>query len=187
MKLILTDIDDTILKFADPFQAFVEQKGYAPSGRLADTYGLEAWLGVDSATVRDLLIEFGTVDASRVQPPMSCAQRVLPGLYAAGYRFIGISACGTNEAFRLRRLQTLHEAFGFRFEALHVVSPHAAKEDYLRWYAPAIWVEDHPRHAVVGADAGHRVFLIDRPFNAGFEHPKVTRVADWNEIREHLE
>ena len=36
-------------------------------------------------------------------------------------------------------------------------------------------------NALLGAEAGHTVFLMDHPYNRGAEGP-FTRVQDWTEI-----
>jgi uncharacterized HAD superfamily protein len=48
-------------------------------------------------------------------------------------------------------------------------------------------IEDSPEHALDCADAGIKVFLIDRPWNQNFEHKNVIRVKDWKEIKNKIE
>lgn len=45
-----------------------------------------------------------------------------------------------------------------------------------------IW-EDAPHHAETFAsmDSIERIFLLDKPHNRGIEHPKIKRIADWQE------
>ena len=67
----------------------------------------------------------------------------------------------------------------------------ASKAELLRAHhdalGPCTWVEDSPDHALAGAEVGHRCFLVDHPYNAGFEDPRVTRVAGWSDVLAALE
>lgn len=45
-----------------------------------------------------------------------------------------------------------------------------------------LFVEDSADSAGRIADAGIDVLLLDRPYNQGFSHSRVTRVRDWQEI-----
>lgn len=47
-------------------------------------------------------------------------------------------------------------------------------------------IEDTRRHALDCAEAGIKVFLIDKPWNQNFEHENVIRVKDWKEIKEKI-
>ena len=42
--------------------------------------------------------------------------------------------------------------------------------------------EDDETIARTLADGGIRVYLFDRAWNRGLDHPNVTRIADWNEL-----
>lgn len=194
MTLILTDIDDCVLNFSDRFQSYVESQGLPTQGRLRDLWRIERLLGIEVDAVHEILTAF-TRDHSVHHEPEPCARDVLPELHRAGYRFVGISACGTDPEYRARRLKNLEAAFGFEFEALHCVPFGQSKAECLAAYPSAIWVEDTLGNALTGVAHGHRTFLLDRPYNrvddpaallAGPEEPvtgpPVVRVATWRDI-----
>lgn len=184
-RLILTDVDDTCLDFANEFERYAEGRGWKMYGRLRDIYSLEAFFGLPRDEAVALLHEF-IQDRGHDQPAEPCAKTVIPELHAAGYEFVAITACGLDPVFRARRVRNLETAFGFRFDDVHVVNLRSPKSPILAMYDEAIWVEDHFGHAVAGAELGHRTFLIDRPYNRGQHHPLVTRVTDWHEIQDSL-
>jgi hypothetical protein len=184
--LILTDVDDTCLRFAPELERYSVERGWETTAPLRDIYSLEVFFGIprDEAIVR--LHEFIEAEGHR-HPPEECAASVIPELHNQGYSFVAVTACGLCPVFRLKRTRNLHDAFGFRFDDVHVVDIGGPKTPILSLYEPAIWVEDHYGHAVAGAELGHRTFLIDRPYNRQtVDHPQVTRVHDWHEIAAHL-
>lgn len=181
MNLILTDVDDTCLEFARPFQDYVEANGIPTYGQLRDMYSLEAFLRLTREAAVEHLSGFASANGERY-PAEECARTVLPELHAQGYGFVAITACGLDPVFRLKRVRNLANEFGFRFDDVHVVDLGASKAEILREYRPSIWVEDHFGHAVAGAELGHRAFLMDRAYNRGQSHPLVTRVRDWHEL-----
>lgn len=187
-KLILTDVDETVLKFAEPFQDWmVAEKGFRPIHRLRDHYSVELVFGVTALEARQLMAEFSDTEIMLNQPPEPCALAVLPKLYAEGYRFVAITACGTDPDFQAKRRRTLEQTFGFPWEAVHVVELRGSKRDFLKAYDPAVWVEDHYEHAVDGAALGHDTYLIHRDYNWENDHPEVTRVSDWWELHDLLD
>ncbi len=189
-RTILTDIDDTCLNFGDRFQAHAEARGYATRGRLRDVWRIEDCLDIPVEAVIPHLVAFTSDPAVRHEPE-PCAAAVLPQLRAFGYRFIGISACGTDPAYRARRIANLTAAFGFAFDDVVCVPFGGSKAEALGRFAPAIWVEDHLGHARAGAQSGHRTFLLDRPYNRTGEEGEaesgIERVATWWDILARLE
>lgn len=181
-NLILTDIDETVLQFAEPFHDWMEARGYPGDGRLRDNYCMQRTFGIPKDEIEGHLHEFahGTDWLSRL-PPEDCAREVLPDLHRQGYRFVGITAI--DPAFHERRLANLERAFGFAFLGLHCVGLGGDKREALSAYPKAIWVEDHWQHALTGTELGHRSFLLTRSYNRAHDDPRVTRVADWHAIR----
>lgn len=185
-KLILTDVDDTILRFSDPFQDWVVARGYVPDGKLRERYSIERWLNVSRDEAVALIEEFSRSPEMINQPPEECAAEILPFLHRQGWKFVAITACGINDAFRTQRIQTLEDTFGFAFDEVHTVGLRASKDDVLRAYDPAVWVEDNWEHAVNGALIGHKSFIVHRAYNADEEHPEIIRVSCWRELADHL-
>lgn len=180
-KLILTDIDETVLQFAEPFHGWMEARGFPGDGRLRDNYCMRRTFGIPEHEIEEHLRAFADTDWLTRLPPEDCAREVLPDLHRRGYRFVGVTAI--DPAFHDRRMENLERAFGFAFEALRCVGVGGGKREALAAYPEAVWVEDHWQHALTGADLGHRSFLLTRSYNRAHSDPRVTRVPDWHAIR----
>lgn len=179
---ILTDIDDTILRFGDGFQAWAEAKGLTAVARLRDSASIQECFNISRATTDDLVIEYSLSHSFRELEPEPCALVILPELHTMGYDFVAISSCVDGPVVTEHRIHNLEEVFGFEFKAIHLTGLLKPKVDFLKSYEASYWVEDNAGHAVVGAEMGHKTFLLDRTYNASLQHPLVTRVKDWHEI-----
>jgi hypothetical protein len=188
-RYILTDFDDTILDFSRPFQAWAKDQGYSFSSCLREqpSGGIPALLGIDRDEADRIVTEF-TLHSREfgALPPEPCAAEVLPELHKAGYRFVGITATLDHAGNWERRWKNFKDAFGFELDRLHCTGLGTSKEYYLKRYDTGVWVEDNFGHAVVGAEVGHKTYILDRSYNTTEQHPKVTRVNDWHAIANNL-
>lgn len=186
MRLILTDVDDTILECADVLQQFLEGHGYFSEERLKDHHDIPKLFNISMERTLELVSWFHRSGLMTCLQPEASAAVVLPELYRAGYRFVAITACLDEPEVVSNRRWNLREAFGFEWEAIHCLGLRQCKKDALNSYPASIWVDDLGRHAAAGAEAGHRSFLIDRPYNRIDNHPDVVRVTNWNELAKLL-
>lgn len=185
MELILTDIDDTILKFGDGFQDWAEAKGLKSSARLVDSLSIQECFNISRETTDDLIIEYSLSDHFRKLQPEPCALTALPILNAMGYEFVAISSCVDGPVVTEHRIHNIEEVFGFSFRAVHLTGLLKPKVNILKSYDPSYWVEDNAGHAMVGADLGHTTFLLNRTYNRGIDAgPKVRRANDWMAVLE---
>ncbi len=183
-KIILTDIDDTLLCFSDPFQDWLQQRGYDSDKRLREVYHINKLVDVTDEEGLRLIYEFSTEnDAENMAtlPPEPDALEIVPRLYREGFRFVAISACVSSPQMRQQRIRNLERVFGFPWRDVSLVGLRGSKEAHLHRYSPTYWVEDNHRHADIGAKLGHTAFLLDRLHNANAE-PDVIRVDDWHQI-----
>lgn len=183
-KVILTDVDDAILNWSDPFREWViSEKGYEAEGKLQDFVNIEAWLGCDLDTTRKLVEEFNT--NPNYWPnfaPLPGAVEVVDRLVADGWKFVAITACATDQWTYDARFDNLRRVFGGAFDTLHCVGLAQSKVPYLTRYRPTYWVEDKWKHALDGADLGHKPFLMQYGHSAGHYDPRITNVNSWLEI-----
>jgi hypothetical protein len=192
MKLILTDIDDTVLKFGDKFQSWCVSKGLPTFGNLRDLCSIEEFLQIEREIATDLVIEFSSSpDQMPFLEPEECALEFVPKLYAEGWQFTAISSCLDTPEVVVWRRENLERVFGIPFVDVHCTGLLKPKHDYLSRYDSTVWVEDNAFHATVGAGMGHRTFLLDRQYNRpGQIHPGAgltgenvpKRVKDWGAI-----
>lgn len=182
MKLILTDVDNTILQCTNIFREFLSKRiGHKP---LLDHYDIARSYGISSDDADMLLEEFWASPLMGELPPEPCAREVLPRLYERDYRFVAITACSSDPKTLERRTANLKSAFGFEWNHIHCVG-HLSKELTLQTYKPAIWVEDHFDNCVQGAKTGHRSFLINRSNNQDRDDARITRVDSWFDIEKY--
>lgn len=188
-KLILTDIDDTILQFSNDFQRWATQeRGCTFNHVLRDCGNIEAALGCDRDRSDALVTEFAEdpVLFSTLTPEPD-ALEVLPILHGMGYQFVAISSCVDGDVITEARRKNLEAVFGFAWPEVHCVGLLKPKHAYLERYAPTWWVEDNANNAVVGAGIGHRSILLDRGYNRhqlADENPM--RMTSWHDILEAI-
>ena len=186
-RLILVDIDETVLNFSDPFEKWLVSRGWEMKEKMRDVYDLTRLLDVKLDRVMEILHEYHTeCEEFGMLEPESCAAVVLPQLHTLGYRFVAISAAVGTQEVRDIRANNLKNAFGFEFEDVICTGLRGDKEPILALHQPAIWVEDNFKHAVTGAELGHKTFMITRGYNVGREHPLVTRVDGWHDIQKAI-
>lgn len=194
-KLLIVDVDDTVLDFSRPFQDWARTKGYSfdrcmrqmPPGGLSGNGGVQGLLGVDAETANQLVEEF-TLDTDDFAdlPAEPDAAKVLPVLHDMGYEFIAITATIPTDENRRRRAANLKRAFGFDFLDVHCTGLHLPKRQMLMTYVPTVFVEDNFGHAVAGHEVGHASYLLDRSYTRGLEHEGVRRVKNWYAIAADL-
>lgn len=176
MKYILTDVDDTVLKFADIFQEWLETRGIVYPDRLRDNPR-------HSSDIGELIHHFiENPDLIGNLPPEEDAIKVLPTLYENGWKFVAITAVPDNRDIVEARKENLEKVFGFKWENVHCVGLGGDKTETLKRYPQSIWVEDNHKNALVGASVGHKSFLLNRPSNSKYADDSITRIENWHEI-----
>lgn len=185
--LILTDVDDVLLRGADALQQFFEDEyGLISEHRLKDYHNIPKLYDISIERTLEMIAHFHRSSAFGKMVAEPHAATTLPELHRTGYRFVAITACLNEPETVQARLSNLTEVFGFEWEAVHCLGLTLCKKDALAAYPPAIWVDDLPRHTAAGAEVGHRSFLIDKPYNRQDNHPDVTRVSGWDDLARML-
>lgn len=181
MATILTDLDGSIFEFTEHFEQWALREGYPiKTGILGNTYDFRDMFDYE-IDVEEFLSGFFACDEtfSSFNALRGCAEPI-QRLHAQGWDFVGVTACDDREGLAGLRARNFKTLFGFDPIAIHVTGYSGTKENVLKAYEPTIWVEDNLHNALLGADHGHRVFLIDHPYNQG--SGPFTRVHDWHDI-----
>lgn len=180
-------MDDTVLRCADALEDFVSKRLNIKSVKpLRDTYYVDKAFDISHDEAENVCHDFWTSDTFYNLKGMTCALNVLPRLYSAGYRFVAITACLIDDAVRARRKANLEHVFGIPWEDVHCTHG-ISKGVYLQQYEPSVWVEDHLNNCIIGAELGHRAFLINKEYNqTNLENEPFTRVTDWCDIENLL-
>jgi len=84
------------------------------------------------------------------------------------------------------RMANLTAAFGPVFDGVLAVGLDGSKEAALAAWPPTVWIDDTWRHAVAAHAAGHRSFLVDRPYNRNEDRQGPVRVAGVEQIADIL-
>lgn len=185
---ILVDLDDTILQCSDILQKYLEDEfGLYSDQRLRDVHDIPNMYGLDLEQTLKLIASFHRSACMENMPPDPSASAVLPELHRRGYRFVAITACLDEPDVLAARLRNLQWAFGIEWQEVHCIGLTPCKKAALERYPASIWVDDLTRHAIAGAEVGHRAFLINKRYNQTCDHPLVTRVQDWHEVMWILE
>lgn len=185
-KVILTDIDEVLLKWADEFQRYIiVDRNYEAKGNLVDIFWIADWLHIKETEAKELIYDFCHTPQFSDLKPYPDALRILPRLVSEGWRFVGITATSETETTKDLRKKNLENIFGPIFDDIHCVGLGTVdtKSKVLQTYEPAWWIEDSWNHAISGVEAGHQTFLINRPYNLHKgDHPDLTRVDGWDDI-----
>jgi hypothetical protein len=183
IKLILTDLDETVLNWQEPFEVWIRKyTNYFPKGSIVDCRNLEQWLNVSYEESHKLIAEFNRTLYFGALDPVLEAEKYIPMLYKEGFRFIGITAVDNDYWTQHTRRKNLEFLFPKAFIGIHCNGIGEPKDACLKLYRPTWWVEDKMRHAKVGAELGHKSFLMDYHFNENEHHPLVKRVKSWKDI-----
>jgi beta-phosphoglucomutase-like phosphatase (HAD superfamily) len=187
-KVILTDIDGTLLNFDAAFESWMRRQGFPKHVQTSDQYALGPSYRMTEVRILALLAQFFDETHAARMEPLPCAAEIVPRLHREGWKFVAISASPNSRAVISRRRENLRAAFGFDFAAVWHLGFKANKMPMLRSFTRSVWVEDHLDHALAGWKVGHRTFLLDRPYNSD-RSPNVRfvgRVPDWHAIGQAL-
>jgi 5'(3')-deoxyribonucleotidase len=180
-KVVAVDLDGVLAKYPENWVAYVNRN-------LGTTYCLEDYeLGTGLPIPRDKYYELKHTFReqgfeSLYVAPFEDASDFLTRLKDKDYKIVILSA----RPYRTyKRIQT---------DTIRWMKVHNLPYDAFLWddrkhlvilkYVPKLsfMVEDDPRIAYEVARLGYRVYLRDRPYNGGFEHPGVIRVKSLSEI-----
>lgn len=180
-KTILTDVDGVILDFLGAFEQWVIQQGYdINENAIGHDFDLSLAFKDDVDAIQVIRDFFNTDMASNLMP-LRESNIHLGELNDNGYDFIAITACPNLDDVLENRKNNIKNAIGFDFKQIIGAGFLSGKKDILSRYSPSVWVEDNLDHAIIGAELGHQVFLIDHPYNQG--KGQFTRVNCWEEIK----
>lgn len=188
-KILLTDVDGTIVDFGKPFHEWMEQEGYTAIGSLSETFDIDIVFGIDRKTAVDCVERFCKSPVFAQLEPILGAVEAIAWAKAEGWRVIAITSCAASPEAQEMRCRNLEELFHIPACDVVFAGLLGDKASILQGYPSAIWVDDHPHHIDEGTLAGHKCFIIDKPYNRKYcinDGQSTVRVNDWNEILLHI-
>jgi len=186
-QIILTDVDETVLRFAEPFEQWMKTQGFIAQYPVRDVHHIDKAFNISNDAILSHINNFCTKDRMATLPAEPDAEEELPVLYNMGYRFIAISACLDDPEIVEARTNNLTKAFGFQWDEIHCVGLNGSKTDLLHQYTKVsnIWVEDNITHAETGYELGYDSFLLTRQYNMMTPFSGY-RVNSWHEIKNKI-
>lgn len=191
-KLIVTDVDGVLIDWGTGFMDWaVNVKGLTLKPDWSRWYHVEHRFEETSTKEHgDALVgEFNNSPALGVLPAWADAQEVIAEFVRAGWKFHAITSVDPTPSAIMHRAQNLVSLFGpDTFVEINCASWSMGKRPFLERYQDQglVWVEDLKKNALLGADLGYRVFLMDQSPNQDLEDSRITRVQTWKEIRNQL-
>lgn len=185
-KWVLLDCDDVILDIMDGFSRHVrEDLGIDVKG-LPGQWLMGAWLGMSDEDALSCIMNFNENHESFGSlRPLPGAIEGIRMIKEAGYQVAVITASSTGEASKIRRLKNLRDHAGEMIDEVHFVGLGESKLPILSSFPPSVWVDDSPKNAVVGLEAGHRAVLFPAHHNAAaitVSPPGVIAVSGWGAL-----
>lgn len=185
-KIILTDVDGTLVDWNGAFDRYLHRRGYRDDPSLVYHYELHVRYEMDEDEMWTLIQEFNESPYIASLPAAFNSCINVPLLAEQGHRFIAITSLSDSEKAARHRRENLVKLYGQVFDEIIMLPGGANKLHTLKeWEGTGLpWVEDHPGHANTGAELGLKTYLIDAPYNKHTAmHEEIIRVPCWNRIR----
>lgn len=180
-KLILTDVDETLLHWKKAFSELLHEREMHPTTPWT-THNMAHWLNMPRAEVDKLVLEFNTSSRFENLEEYEHSVEYVTKLVEKGYKFVAISACGTNPTITEIRRKGLEKTFGKIFDDIYCVDGAVGKRSLLESYPKTWWIDDSRENVLLGHEIGHTTLLYDQLHNQDFEHDEITRVYNWKDI-----
>lgn len=185
-KILLTDLDDTVLEWNSAFLPFLEDLGYVRYDRVTDSFLYEHMYDLSSQEINKLIEDFQHSCFFENLSPSNNAQEILPKFKEMGYKIVGISAAANTAISLKNRWLNISVHFPNTFDEIYHTSGSENKRPYLGRFKKAVWVEDNHFCAIEGVNQGHDTYLITKPHNQKSISNKFRRVNCWRDIWGHL-
>lgn len=194
LKLILTDIDECVLRYHETFESWVRKNPRLldilaipmpkASSHLHLKQDMEEWFGITHDRVSILIDIFSRSEQFRDIPPGWESETYIPRLHGMGYQFIAITSAGGSDIVKESRTRNIEKYFPKMFLAVHCLPWTESKEDILKIYRKSWWVEDRVHNAELGLKYCHKPFIITNTHNLGDLPQGIKRAKSWKQIYE---
>ena len=169
-KIILVDVDDTLLDYDTGVYDYFIKIGL----ELVDDHDMHLHYYDKFGLCKESVVKYFNMfnessDFGKLLPYKNSDKYVLD-IASLGYKFIAITACGTNTATISSRTQNLYNVYGDCFDAVYCIDIRQSKADVLAMFkdSDVIWVDDLPMHVLEGYKQGLQSFLMPTAYNKDF-------------------
>ena len=193
LNILLTDVDDVLLKWIDGFRAYLTkaQKGYRFASEYPTDWNMRQWIKDTSGSllpdnvVLGLIAQFNASAEFGNLTPYVDAVLSLSRIAQRGYHIIAISSCtDVPEAVKLRR-NNIQRHFGTDISYILCLSLGYDKKEALSHFRSSLWIDDKPGNVIAGTECGHTSVLMRRPWNRSALDMKT--VSGWREVENLLD
>jgi len=192
-KLILIDVDGTILDWKNGFIQFMAIEGIVVKD---DTkYKVHEWMQeakgkeVDEAKGKFLIEYFNRSAWIRFLDPLRDSVEVIKALKAKGYTFIAITSLHKDKPAQELRRMNIDEVFGEGTISEIIFLPTGAdKDEVLDRYkdSGAWWIEDKVENAIAGEDRGLKPIIIEHEYTASQYTRGIPTAKYWSTVYKHI-
>lgn len=181
--LIVTDIDECVLGWADGFYHWLTSNGYNIKTDWRNYDCVEDWLDDNLQNWNmDLIHSFNHDESFSKLEPIKKSYIFIPLLYQMGHNFVALTACGTDPKTIENRNKNIHSLFPNIFKNIICVDSGKDKFEYLKMLNGSYWIEDNFQNAFYGTQLDYETFIIDYHHNRISDHGNIHRVDDWEQI-----
>jgi len=192
-KLILIDIDGTVLDWANSFKQFMAIEGIIEKD---DTqYHVWKWMsGLDGQEITEekgrFMVEYFNRSAwIAFLEPLRDSVEVVKALKEQGYEFKAITSLHKDRPAQALRKLNLNDVFGEGTISDIVFLPTGAdKNEALEQYrdSGAWWVEDKVENAIVGKNMGLNSIIIQHEYNKNDYADGIPVCKFWSTVYKHI-
>lgn len=186
-KIILTDVDGTIIDWESGYNDFMAKKGHVLVENTESKYSMAEKYGITVQQTRSYIKEFNEGPLIADLLPFKDSAEYMSKLSDYGFRFIAVTSISDHSDALKYRTENLLKVFGCIFDDILCLEMGISKYNTLMQWSKKgyFWVEDHRRQAEVGYEAGLMPILIDHHYNNDYMprlFPKVSCTTPWFEI-----
>ena len=188
--LIVTDVDGVLLDWENHFHNYMLSQGHRRAYDAEPSYWQEQhYPDLSKIEARKMVYHYNTSAWMLGIPSFRDARSGVARLYEEGYKFVAITAMGTDPFSRDARMINLEREFGYGvFEDVICTDMYDpdSKRDALAKYGGygRYWIEDKPANAVLGTEYGYKSVLMSHLHNEEFDESEhgIKRVSGWSDI-----
>lgn len=183
MKFFLTDVDETILDWINPFTDLLRARGHNPPPW--NNHRFYHWFDISKEEVLSLVAEFNKSESFKKLKPYDHT-KYLWSIAALGFKFVAITSCGTDPNVAKARKDHINNLFPGLFEDVICLGWDTSKGEILAKFEPTYWVDDNPYWCNMGIENNHETFIVDHGFNTKNIDPRLNVIRSWGEIFNHI-
>jgi len=185
-KIILSDVDGVLLGWEYAFDIYLNQHGFNKVEGGEYKYDIGKKYGIDYEQGQKLIKLFNESAAIGFLPALRDSMYYVKKLNEKhGYKFHVITSLSKNKNAQDLRKMNLRKLFGKQtFEKFIFLDTGADKDDALEKYRDSgcWWIEDKTLNAETGLAVGLNSILMEHGHNLDYNHPKIPKVKNWQEI-----